>query len=394
MKNQRIRPPVLFRGRRLRVAWPFCLALGCVFGTPMSGERPKDADRRSVRVEDVQHILAEDRNARDAQVAQQLAGLELSERINTSKLESLEKIVPGAKSRSALMALADASAFLRPPASDVLSKAPPDLSEQRRMIALTVDYLGKTLPKLPDFYATETTIRYDGDALKAKRVKGTSHRDSTWREVGRSTVVVAYRDGKETVDPSQWSRRPLNQAGQGLITKGTFGPILSTVIVDAAHGDMEWDHWEGESTGVLAVFCYRVPENQSHYSVAFRLPFSDTGPAEQASGYHGEVAIDPATGTILRLTVQADLPSGSPILQGDIAVEYGPIEIGGQTYTCPIRSVSISLDAAGPGGGVGPFGRSARISEVTLLNDVSFTDYHLFRSSSRILTENIPMPNP
>jgi hypothetical protein len=58
-----------------------------------------------------------------------------------------------------------------------------------------------------------------------------------------------------------------------------------------------------------------------------------------ATGYQGEVAIDPATGTIPRLTVQADLAFDSTIFRGDIMVEYGPVEIDGKTYTCPIRRV-------------------------------------------------------
>ena len=86
------------------------------------------------------------------------------------------------------------------------------------------------------------------------------------------------------------------------------------------------------------------------------------------------MAIDPATGAILRLTVQADLPFGSPILQGDVMVEYGPAEIGGKTYTCPIRSVSISLDASGLSDGIGPFGLSVRTPEAVLLNDVTFDE--------------------
>jgi hypothetical protein len=120
---------------------------------------------------------------------------------------------------------------------------------------------------------------------------------------------------------------------------------------------------------------------------------SDKGDAEVATGYHGEVAIDPSTGTILRLTVQADLPFGSPILEGDMMVEYGPVEIGGKTYTCPVRSVSISLTMEGLAGGTGSLGRSAQPPQAILLNDVKFDDYHLFRSNLRILTGNITAPN-
>jgi hypothetical protein len=346
-----------------------------------------------VTVENVQRILAEDKGKPDAEVARELSGLVLTERMSDAILQSLEQSVPGAESYRALVALADASAFLVPAAMDVVSQAPPNLNEQRRMIALTVDYLGKTLPRLPDFYASETIVRYNGSPPTGGLRKRTPQDDSSWREVGSSKVVVTYRDGKEVVDPHESGKHPSHPEGEGLITRGTFGPILNTVIVDAAHGKTTWDRWERGSTGTLAVFRYRVPENQSHYSAAFHGFSGDKGDAGQATEYHGEVAIDPATGTILRLTVQADPQLGSPIFEGDIMVEYGPVEIGGKTYTCPIRSVSISLDAEGLSDGMGPFGLSVRTPEATLLNDVTFEDYHLFRSSSRILTGNIPAPD-
>ncbi len=382
-----------------RLAIGFALS-SCVLNAPLAkaarsatGALGQGSAPESAAVEDVQRILAEDKGRPDAEVARQLSGLVLTERMSDAKLKSLGESVPGTRSRSALVALADASVFLGPAAADLLSQAPPDLNRQRRMIALTVDYLAKTLPKLPDFYAERTTIRYDGD-LRSVRDAGaaTPQDDSSWREVGTSRVVVTYRDGREVIDtPGQGKYSP---EGKGLITRGTFGPVLSTVIVDAAHGQMRWDRWERRGTGTLAVFHFNVPKDQSHYSVAFQGPSSGIGDTEGATGYHGEMAIDPATGTILRLTVQADPTFGSPVFRGDIMVEYGPVEIGGKTYTCPTRSVSISLAATGLFNGMGPLGRPAQNPEDTLLNDVTFDNYHQFRSDSRILTGDIPTPNP
>jgi hypothetical protein len=111
----------------------------------------------------------------------------------------------------------------------------------------------------------------------------------------------------------------------------------------------------------------------------------------QVTGYHGEVAIDPATGTILRVTVQAEQPLGSPILQSDIMVEYGPVAIGGKTYTCPVRSVSLA--ETGSMGVPGPFGESTSAPDTPHLNDVTFDNYHQFRSESRILSGFIPAPD-
>ncbi len=225
-----------------------------------------------------------------------------------------------------------------------------------------------------------------------RRTRAGSWNHPSWRQVGSSKVVVAYRDGKEVINPREWGKHPHHPEGEGLITRGTFGPILSTVIGDAAHGGMTWNRWERGSAGTLAVFRYRVPKEHSHYSVSFHGLSSDKADAEPVTGYHGEVAIDPATGTILRLTVQAEQPLGSPVLQGDIMVEYGPVEIGGKTYTCPVRSVSISMGDMRFMSGTDPLGEYTPGPEATLLNDVTFENYHQFRSDSRILTGNIPAP--
>ena len=104
------------------------------------------------------------------------------------------------------------------------------------------------------------------------------------------------------------------------------------------------------------------------------------------------MAVDPLTGVLLRIWIQADLPLRLPINRSAIAVDYGPIVIGGKTDFRPIKSVAISrsrtLRCSTNGirisGVYGPF--------QTLLNDVTFTDYHIFRSEHRILTDYAAEP--
>jgi hypothetical protein len=372
-------------------------ASSCVLNAPLanaewspSGEWVESSAQKSVAVEDVQRMLAEDKGKPDAKVARQLSGLALTEKMSSAKLKSLEQSAPGMKSRRALLALADASVFLSPAAADVLSQARPDSDEQRRMLSMTVGYLAKTLPKLPNFYATRTTVRFEYKLIK-KRTRAGSWSDSSWRQVGGSKVVVVYRDGREVIDPREWGKHSHHPEGEGLITRGTFGPILSVVFVDAAHsGGFTWSRWGRGSAGTVAVFRYRVPKEQSHYSVGTHGLSGDKEDAAQVTGYHGDVAIDPTTGTILRVTVQAEQPLNSPILQSDIMVEYGPVAIGGKTYTCPVRSVSLA--ETGSMGVPGPFGESTSAPDTPHLNDVTFDNYHQFRSESRILTGNIPAP--
>lgn len=127
----------------------------------------------------------------------------------------------------------------------------------------------------------------------------------------------------------------------------------------------------------------------SHFEVNFCCLADPDGtiPLNKIAAYHGEVAIDPASGAILRVTVDADLEPRLPMLSSDIMVEYGPVVIGDKTYICPIRSVSISrwrgVDLLKEWGQ--PFEVYGRFK--TMLNDMTFAKYHMFRAQSRILPD-------
>ena len=93
------------------------------------------------------------------------------------------------------------------------------------------------------------------------------------------------------------------------------------------------------------------------------------------------------------MTVQPELSDKLPLIRSDIAVEYGPVQAGGNTYICPVRSVSIlrgrTARPVREWGGVfdtyGPF--------ETMLTDVSFRDYHRFGSTSEVLPGFEPAPD-
>ena len=112
------------------------------------------------------------------------------------------------------------------------------------------------------------------------------------------------------------------------------------------------------------------------------------------AGYHGEITIDPMTGAILRLELIFDLKSTTPDIRSEAMIEYGPVEIAGKSYICPVKSVSISR------------GRSVAILSETLnghekiqwhqtfrtygpyatmLNDITFDTFHVFRTDSHML---------
>jgi hypothetical protein len=80
------------------------------------------------------------------------------------------------------------------------------------------------------------------------------------------------------------------------------------------------------------VFRYRAPHQSPVFVVSFTYLGADTSvPIRSEARFQGEFAVDPKTGAILRLTIQADLPPRLPLKRSDVMVEYGPVVIGGQT---------------------------------------------------------------
>ena len=351
--------------------------------------------RKPVTVQQLEDALAAAHGKPDAELAQRLADLGLPERLSNAKLSSLKAGLPGQKSSMALVALADESAFLAPPPAELPAAAPPDITEQRRIIGLALDYLDKTVPKLPNFFATRITDRYDQSLPKeAIAASGSIDGIPPWRATGSDRATVLYRNGKEVVDAAESNARKIKEKDLVLATKGVFGPILSTVVGDAARSGLTWSHWEQGAATPEAVFRYLVPKTGSHYEVTPQaLPGKAEGESlQQFAAYHGEIAIDPASGTILRMTLVADLESTQSVLEGDIMVQYGPVEIGEKTYICPLRSVSVSKVRTatvlrGPGGD-----SRTLLSYGTELNDVAFKDYHVFRTEIRLVPPSDSAP--
>jgi VWFA-related protein len=366
------------------------------YDQPYYLDQPDPAVKR-VTVEQLEQVLVAARGERDGEVARRLSDLELTERLSAAKLSGWMASLHGKNSRQVLTALADASAFLDPPAAEIPARTPPDLTEQRRIVFLAIDYLKNTFPKLPNFFATRTKIRYEEPPEQVDQNSLGRTGDRRLRLADSSEATVFYRNGHEVVDSEVTKRNNQKEQDEGLITNGVFGPILGMVILDAitTHSHLTWGHWEQGTTGPLAVFRYAIPEDTSHFDVWQCCPPDGDGTTffRKLAGYHGEIAVDPASGSILRLVLQADLNPPLPLVRSDTLIEYGPVEIGGIIYICPVRSVAISR------------GRTVRVMQEwaesfstygpyeTMLNDVSFGNYHVFRSESRILTGATPAPD-
>ncbi|MCU1250192.1 MAG: hypothetical protein JWQ49_3221 [Edaphobacter sp.] len=353
------------------------------------GSALSSAAVRPVTAEQLEQILAATHNAPDAQVAAQISDLTLIERLSPAVLTRCEASLAGPRARQAFMALVDMSAFLDPPAAQMPALPKPDSEAQRKMIALTVDYVSKTIHQLPNFYATRVTTTFqdnpsfdESKMSDRRKIPNIFIISKPLHPVARYSATVLYRKGREEVHAEAAQSR-----ARGLTSSGEFGPILSMSLLDAAQGHLVWSRWEQGAAGPEAVFRFAVSAEKSHYEVSYCCIIKTDGVRvyyRQFSAYEGEITIDPSNGTVLRLSLKATgLRNTDPIVKANIMVEYGPVELGGRTYICPLKGIALSLASE-----VQP-SLGAREEDFpplqTSLNEVIFEQYHLYHAESHVL---------
>jgi hypothetical protein len=366
-----------------------------------------------ITVQELQQKLASIEGKSDKDIAQMLADLVLTERVSATRFDELERKLPGERSRLAFVALADTSAFLDLPISEIPQNAPPDRASQAKMLSLAVDFVKKSTSKLPDFLARRTTLRFQDSNFSRLGSVPDTFTPQTFRFLDSSTVTVRYRNGKDEEENTYAQAIHVSTPTSGLMPWGVFGPLLEEVMRGILQGKVGWSHWERGPSGTLAVFRFSVPKEKSSYIVKYCcIPDGHESAKEFEINpqYHGEIAIEPATGNVLRLVVKSDLPPTAPIFRGDVMIEYGPVSIGGRSFILPRKSAATSVGSATVARGGIEFNaltssipspssrqvdsgfrspKSRQIDEfkVTAVNDVVFDDYHVFSAEMRIVPE-------
>jgi hypothetical protein len=339
---------------------------------------------RTVSAAELESIVATLHHGGDRDAQRELASLSLSQRLNGVTLESLLHVL-GGQARQALSAIGAAAQFMPPSPEEIPDSPAPGKQRQEEILGLADAYLKVAIQKLPDIFATRAGVEYEETPPFDKGTLRVS--DAPVLVTENSTSTVEYRQGEEVVNTE--SRKTGRQSAL-LETQGIFGPILHVVRNALALPQaVEWERWEQSEQGVLAIFRYRVAAtaNTSMYRVTgCCLPIGEGDTAYFIlPGYHGEIAVDPTNGDILRVELEADITDFVPMNRADIVVDYAPRIIGGKSYVVPVRSVQIwrrrSVVALQEWGASfaawGPF--------ETALSDFTFDHYHMFRSTARIL---------
>ena len=66
-------------------------------------------------------------------------------------------------------------------------------------------------------------------------------------------------------------------------------------------------------------------------------------------------------------------------------ITYGPVEIGGKSFICPLRSISTMRTRSVTKKVEWDEGFNTWGPYLTVLNDIRYEDYHMFRGESRMV---------
>jgi hypothetical protein len=320
----------------------------------------------------------------DADVANALKQVQLTEELTRTMMNSLAAEVPGQLSTEQIYVLEARSAMLAPPSTDIPTTPAPDATAQQALLTKAEAYATKTFMQLPAVTATRTTLRFQ-DNVEALAPSSGLHGSATDVSTGSAFVsayqfvhyinasdATIYSDHGEEKLPEDKTRWGAN----GMIALVQPDPNLAQVWGEARDaGTVKWLRWELINGKPAAVFSFEVPKKKSHFVVnvssfpkidqAGSVRFTgqngvgqpggsagagggakgilqtntDYSPYKAVTPYHGEFFVDPESGTVVRMITEAELKPSEVVHQVDTRIDYGPVTVGDKTLVLPLKTI-------------------------------------------------------
>ncbi len=316
----------------------------------------------------------------DADVANALKQVQLSEELTRGVMNALVEYVPGQLSTEQIYVLEARSALLAPPSGDIPATATPDEAGQKAILDKATTYVTSTYAQLPALQATRTSLRFQ-DNVEAVAPSSGLQGSATDVSVGSSFVsafqFVHYINSSETtvasehgVEKSPTEKDKTPWGANKMIALKSPDPNLASVFSEAqSAGGLKWLRWETVNGKAAGVYTFSVPRSKTktelrvccfpNISQAGSASFYNSTLAGGGSGgvkgsfqtntdwhefkttvgYHGEFFIDPDTGTVVRLITQAELKPSDVVHQLDTRIDYAPATLGGKSMVLPIKTV-------------------------------------------------------
>jgi hypothetical protein len=267
----------------------------------------------------------------DKEIANYLAKVKLSERLDERTIEDLQGEGAGPKTVAALDALANATASLSkpqpmaapppPPPRD----PPPSSEEQQAIISEIREYAMNYSKSLPDFICTQVTRKYIAQTGQDDfHPAGTVLEHLTYFDQQEHYKVTMVND--HVVDLS-------HEAVGGASSAGDFGTMMKVTLWPKADALIEFERWGTLRGNLCYVFSYRITSGNSDYSILF-------GRDDRiVVAYKGLIYVDKKTHLILRLTLEAiDIPASFPVQEASEKLDYGYQNLSGHEFLLPLKA--------------------------------------------------------
>ena len=232
------------------------------------------------------------------------------------------------------------------------AQAPAPLTpEQMELLESTRESALRYSKSLPDFLCTEI-IRRTEDPTNSNR----------WRNLDTLTVRVSY-SGHEEYKLIRHDGRATDEEYEslaGTTSAGEFGTRLHDVFSPLSQASFAWKGWSRVRHRRVAVFNYRVSRERSRNEV--RL-----SEKRVIAGYHGEISVDPESSTVIRITLNAELPAGFGIEACSSSTEYDYRDVAGRSFLLPVESNA-----------------TLAMGRYRAANHIEFRDYRKFQTEATI----------
>jgi hypothetical protein len=204
------------------------------------------------------------------------------------------------------------------------------------------------------------------------RFESTS-RPVNWKPLDVISANVVYENGRESYRNLAVNGKPTGKRFEelgGAWSTGEFGSSLRDLFSRATAADFRFRRNSSTSGVAARVYDFEVERDSSHWRV--QAPSQSIHPA-----YKGSVWIEPESGRVLRIEIQArSLPEEFPIDVVESVIDYASVRIGSGQFVLPVHAESLSCQ---------------RGTQNCSRNTIDFRNYHKYEAESSI-TFDTPAP--
>lgn len=210
----------------------------------------------------------------------------------------------------------------------------------------------------PSFVCQEFMTRYVSNG-----------RPASWNALDVVSAEVVFENGHESYRNvsvnGKAARKDIEQL-DGSWSTGEFASVLLDLLSGSTAADFRFDKLSASAGAPARVYSFQVAQSNSHWHV--KTVSQSLDPA-----YQGSVWVEPDSGRVLRIEIQArSLPREFPLDSVEMAVDYDNVRIGNGQFVLPIHAESLSCQR-----GASNCNRNA----------IDFRNYHKYEVDSSIVYE-------